>query len=225
MEKDLLNKLKPLFVYTKNIGECIIIAEMELRDVNHIDKTIKKVDGNGATISEMPMIGMFKTPITEILEMYGDEMIRHLDSENDDDYHSPIITIYPDQKKIVIRDFAYFVVEDEKKREFHNLNEQLLEDMREDEVRYFEFDYWGSWDDRELEFQYVRGDDNVVPGLIQPYYRFFVNMLNDYFTGWDSEEGSYGTIYVNDREITVVCNYRTKEWGWTGFEKTLNVNS
>jgi hypothetical protein len=224
MEKDLLNKLKPLFVYTKNIGECLVIAEMSSRDVTYISKTIKKVDGNGATISEMPMIGMFKTPITEILEMYDDEMIRHLDTEHEDDYHSPTITIYPDKKKLTIRDYAYFVVEDEKRREFNN-SERLLEDMIEDKVRYFEFDYWGAWDDRELEYQYVRGDSNVVPGLVQPYYRFFVDILDDYFTGWDVEEGSHGTIYVNDRKITIVCNYRTKEWGWTGFEKTLKMNS
>jgi hypothetical protein len=224
MEKDLLNKLKPLFVYTKNIGECIINAEMDLGNVTSISKYIYKIDDNDNTKRAMPMIGMFENTIEEMVESYADEMVRHLDSEHDDNtYHSSTITIYPNQKKLFIRDYAYFVVEEEKRLEFNN-SERLLEDMREDRVRYFEFDYWGSWDDRDLEFQYVRGDDNVVPGLVQPYYRFFVDILNDYFAGWDSEEGSHGTIYVNYDKITIICNYRTKEWGWTGFEKTLSVN-
>ena len=99
MEKDLLNKLKPLFVYTKNIGECIITAEMDLRNVSSIYKYISKTNDEGNNLPVMPMIAMFKNTVEEVLESYGDEMIRHLDNNSDDDHHSPTITIYPDEKK------------------------------------------------------------------------------------------------------------------------------
>jgi hypothetical protein len=223
MEKDLLNKLKPLFVYTKNIGECIITAEMDLRNVSSIYKYISKTNDEGNNVPVMPMISMFKNTVEEVLESYGDEMIRHLDSENDDEFHSPTITIYPDQKKINIRDYANYIVEEEKVKVFKN-SERLMEDMIEDEVKYFEFDFWGSWGDSEFDISYVRGDKNVVPGLVNPYYRFFKDLLDENFYSWDSDEGSYGTIYVKGDKITIICTFRNKEWGWTGFEKTLSVN-
>jgi len=222
MEKDLLNKLKPLFVYTKNIGECFITAEMELRDVNSVYKFISKTNDEGNNLPVMPMIAMFKNTIEEVLETYGDEMIRHLDSETDDDWHSPTITIYPNEKKIHIRDYANFIVEDEKVKVFNN-SERLMEDMIEDNVKYFEFDFWGSWGDSEFDFSYVKGD-NAVPGLVRPYYRFFKDLLDENFYSWDSDEGSYGTIYVRGDKLRITCNFRNKEWGWTGFEKTLSVN-
>lgn len=225
MEKDLLNKLKPLFVYTKNIGECAITAEMELGRVTNISKHISKIDKKGKTIPVIPMIGMFKGSIEQILEMYGQEMIRHLDDNNDEDeYHSPLITIYPDQKKINIRDFAYFISEEEYDGVFRN-SERLMEDMVEDNVKIFRFDYWGAWGDRELDIDYLRGDRNAVPGLVRPYYRFFTELLEENFIGWDTEEGSYGTIEVNGSRISISCYMRSKEWSWTGFEKTLSVNS
>ena len=87
MEKDLLNKLKPLFVYTKNIGKCFITAEMELRNVSSVYKYISKTNDEGNNLPVMPMIAMFKNTVEEVLESYGDEMIRHLDSENDDEFH------------------------------------------------------------------------------------------------------------------------------------------
>ena len=222
MEKDLLNKLKPLFVYTKNIGECIITAEMDLRNVSSIYKYISKTNDEGNNVPVMPMIGMFKNTVEEVLESYGDEMIRHLDSESDDEFHSPTITVYPDQKKITIRDYANYIVEDEKVKVFKN-SERLMEDMIEDKVKYFEFDFWGSWGDHEFDISYVRGD-NVVPGLVSPYYRFFKDLLDENFYSWDSDEGSYGTIYVRGDKVKIICNFRNKEWGWTGFEKTLSVN-
>ncbi len=221
MEKDLLNKLKPLFVYTKNIGECFITAEMELRDVTSISKYIYKLDDNNKTKKVIPIIGMFKNTLKEIFESYGDEMIRHLD-DNDDEYHSPTITIYPDQKKLVIRDYADFVVENETVKVFKN-SEELLEDMVEDGVKYLELEFWGGWGDSEFNFSYVKGD-NVKPGLVSPYYRFFKNLLDENFHSWDSDEGSYGTIYVRGKKVKIVCNLLNKEWGWTGFEKTLSVN-
>jgi hypothetical protein len=222
MEKDLLNKLKPLFVYTKNIGKCIITAEMDLRNVSSIYKYISKTNDEGNNVPVMPMISMFKNTVKEVLESYGDEMIRHLDSEYDDEFHSPTITIYPNEKKINIRDYANYIVEEEKVKVFKN-SERLMEDMIEDEVKYFEFDFWGSWGDSEFDISYVRGD-NVVPGLVNPYYRFFKDLLDENFYSWDSDEGSYGTIYVKGDKITIICNFRNKEWGWTGFEKTLSVN-
>jgi len=223
MEKDLLNKLKPLFVYTKNIGKCFITAEMELRNVSSVYKYISKTNDEGNNLPVMPMIAMFKNTVEEVLESYGDEMIRHLDSENDDEFHSPTITIYPDEKKINIRDYANFIVEEEKVKVFKN-SERLMEDMIEDKVKYFEFDFWGSWGDSEFDISYVRGD-NVVPGLVNPYYRFFKDLLDENFYSWDSDEGSYGTIYVRGDKVKIICNFRNKEWGWTGFEKTLSVNS
>jgi hypothetical protein len=223
MEKDLLNKLKPLFVYTKNIGECFITAEMELRDVNSVYKYISKTNDKGNNLPVMPMIAMFKNTVEEVLKTYSDEMIRHLDSEHDDHWHSPTITIYPDKKKINIRDYANFIVEEETVKVFKN-SERLMEDMIEDKVKYFEFDFWGSWGDSEFDISYVRGDKNVVPGLVNPYYRFFKDLLDINFYSWDSDEGSYGTIYVRDDKIKIICNFRNKEWGWTGFEKTLSVN-
>jgi hypothetical protein len=225
MEEKLLNDLKPLFIYTKKVGECAITAEMELNRVTNISKHISKIDKEGKTIPAIPMIGMFKGPIKKILEMYGEEMIRHLDDNNDeDDYHSPLVTIYPDQKKINIRDFAYFVIEEEYDGVFRN-SERLMEDMIEDNVKNFRFDFWGGWGDRELDIQALRGDRNAVPGLVRPYYRFFTDLLEEKFTGWDTEEGSYGTIEVNESRIIVSCYMRSKEWRWTGFEKTLSVNS
>ena len=65
MEKDLLNKLKPLFVYTKNIGKCIITAEMDLRNVSSIYKYISKTNDEGNNVPVMPMIGMFKNTVEE----------------------------------------------------------------------------------------------------------------------------------------------------------------
>jgi hypothetical protein len=223
MEKDLLNKLKPLFVYTKKIGECIITAEMDLRNVSSIYKYISKTNDEGNNVPVMPMIGMFKTTIKEILESYDEEMIRHLDNNIDDDYHSPTVTIYPDEKKINIRDYAYFIVEDEKEKVFKN-SERLMEDMIEDKVKYFEFDFWGSYGHHEFDFDYVRGDENIMPGLVRPYYQFFNDLLDENFYSWDSDEGSNGTIYVRGDKIKIICNFRNKEWGWTGFEKTLSVN-
>jgi hypothetical protein len=222
MEKDLLNKLKPLFIYTKNIGECIITAEMELRDVSSVYKYISKVNDKGNNLPVMPMIDMFKNTIEEVLETYGDEMIRHLDSESDDDWHSPTITIYPDEKKINIRDYANFIVDEETVKVFKN-SERLMEDMIEDNVKYFELDFWGSWGDSEFDFSYVKGD-NAVPGLVSPYYRFFKDLLDENFYSWESDEGSYGTIYVRGDKLRISCTFRNKEWGWTGFEKTLSVN-
>lgn len=222
MEKDLLNKLKPLFVYTKNIGECIITAEMELRNVSSIYKYISKTNNEGNNVPVMPMIGMFKNTVEEVLESYGDEMIRHLDSESDDEFHSPTITIYPDEKKINIRDYANYIVEEETVKVFKN-SERLMEDMIEDNVKYFELEFWGSWGDSEFDFSYVKGD-NVVPGLVSPYYRFFKDLLDENFYSWESDEGSYGTIYVRGGKVKIICNFRNKEWGWTGFEKTLSVN-
>jgi len=224
MEKALLNKLKPLFVYTKNIGECIITAEMDLRNVVSVNKYIGKVNQDETKTQVMPMIGMFKTTIKEILETYGDEMVRHLSDDEEDEYHAPTVTIYPDQKKINIRDYANYIVEDEKEKVFKN-SEQLMEDMIEDNVKYFEFDFWGSWGDSEFDISYVRGDKNVVPGLVNPYYRFFKDLLDENFYSWDSDAGSYGTIYVRGSNVKIICTYKTKEWGWTGFEKTLSVNS
>ena len=78
MEKDLLNKLKPLFVYTKNIGKCIITADMELRNVSSIYKYISKTNDEGNNVPVMPMIGMFKNTVEEVLESYGDEMISQI---------------------------------------------------------------------------------------------------------------------------------------------------
>lgn len=222
MKKDLLNKLKPLFVYTKNIGECIITAEMELRNVSSIYKYISKTNDEGNNVPVMPMIAMFKNTVEEVLESYGDEMIRHLDSESDDEFHSPTITIYPDEKKINIRDYANYIVEEETVKVFKN-SERLMEDMIEDNVKYFELEFWGSWGDSEFDFSYVKGD-NVVPGLVSPYYRFFKDLLDENFYSWESDEGSYGTIYVRGGKVKIICNFRNKEWGWTGFEKTLSVN-
>jgi hypothetical protein len=165
---------------------------------------------------------MFKNTIEEVLETYGDEMIRHLDSESDDDWHSPTITIYPDEKKINIRDYANFIVDEETVKVFKN-SERLMEDMIEDNVKYFELDFWGSWGDSEFDFSYVKGD-NAVPGLVSPYYRFFKDLLDENFYSWESDEGSYGTIYVRGDKLRISCTFRNKEWGWTGFEKTLSVN-
>jgi hypothetical protein len=218
------NNLNALFIYTKRIGKCIITAEMDLRDVSSVYKYISKTNDEGNNLPVMPMIAMFKNTVEEVLETYSEEMIRHLDSESDDDWHSPTITIYPNEKKINIRDYANFIVEEETVKVFKN-SERLLEDMIEDKVKYFEFDFWGSWGDSEFDISYVRGDKNVVPGLVNPYSRFFKDLLNENFYSWDSDEGSYGTIYVKGREITISCIFRNKEWGWTGFEKTLSLNS
>ena len=224
MEKTLLNKLKPLFVYTKNVGKCVISSEMDLRNVLSVNKYIGKVNHDGTKTQVMPMIGMLKTTIKKILETYGDEMVRHLDLDSDDEYHSPTITIYPDEKKINIRDYAYFISEEELEKVFKN-DERLMDDMIEDGAKYFEFEFWGSGGDSEFDISYVKGDNNVVPGLVNPYYRFFKDLLDENFYSWDSDSGSYGTIYVRGGKVKIICNFRNKEWAWTGFEKTLNMNS
>ncbi len=92
------NNLNALFIYTKRIGKCIITAEMDLRDVSSVYKYISKTNDEGNNLPVMPMIAMFKNTVEEVLETYSEEMIRHLDSESDDDWHSPTITIYPNEK-------------------------------------------------------------------------------------------------------------------------------
>jgi hypothetical protein len=42
--------------------------------------------------------------------------------------------------------------------------------------------------------------------------------------GWDSEEGSSGTILVNKKQIKISCTFKESKMGKTGFKKTLTLN-
>jgi|688.fasta_scaffold96909_4 hypothetical protein len=217
--------LKLLFLYTKSLGKCQFEVMMFDDKIGYIDDTIKTFDDNGNFTGRYPMREMFFNLIRNIVNFYLYDIGKKLDESKVEDKseHNLVFEINPTEKKITIVGYGNIPTEEYIDYMFKP-NEKLVIDLIENNINQFEMDFWGGWGSREIEFNSITGDDNAYPGLIRGHSRYFYDLMDENVFGWDSEEGSSGTILVNKKQIKISCTFKESKMGKTGFKKTLTLN-
>ena len=218
-----INKIaQAIFLYLEDIGPCEVSVHCYGEEIENVGSFQPTVLFDGQTHNsnkKVPMIGTFRNFFMEYTKDHM-HLITNLVDFDLNDYHELVFRIYPEEKKINIKSYCYFMEytphEYQEKTPAH-----IVEMMDDDGVSWFSVDFWAGHDD--YGFNYLRADGDADPGFIMQFENFFVKFLNSNKNGWNRETGSEGEFHVDRNTVDLKLNIRDEEFKSSGFHKEIKL--
>lgn len=211
-----------IFIYLEDIGPCEVSVHCYDEEIETVGSFQPTVLFDGQTHNrdkKVPMVGTFRDFFIQYTKDNMRELTNRLDYDIND-YHELVFRIYPEEKKIDIKSYCYFM-------EYtpHDYRVEtpahIVEMMNDDGVSWFSVDFWAGHDD--YGFNYLRADGDADPGFIMQFEDYFTKFLDSNKNGWSGEAGSEGNFNVNRNKIDLELNLRDEEFGYSGFHKEIKL--
>jgi hypothetical protein len=219
-----INKIaQAIFIYLEEIGPCEVSVHCYGEDIEQVGSFQPTVWFDGQTHKrndkKVPMVGTFRNFFMEYTEDHMGELISRVDLDIND-YHELVFRIYPEEKKIDIKSYCYFIEYSPYEYE-DETPEHIAEMMDEDNVSWFKVEFWGGNDDYSFRYNEMEGDAD--PGFVRQFEDYFVKFLDIKNEGWFKETGSEGEFHVNRNTIDLELNLKDEEFRSSGFNKEIKL--
>lgn len=170
--------------------------------------TIDNTDTEGYTIPSN-FLGFLESIIYDNIEKIRDESYSEVS-----DYYYVYLNIETTNKRLVLTSESYEMSEDPSEYSAP-LSETEMEIVRNSGVNQLATDYSGYGDSGSIESSYVdeNGDYLDIPTQIED---ILYRVLEDAYGGWEINDGSYGTINIEDGEVSI-----THVWKEEVLQETL----
>jgi hypothetical protein len=156
----------------------------------------------------------------EYTEDHMGDLVSRVDLDIND-YHELVFRIYPEEKKIDIKSYCYFIEYSPFEYKYEETPEHIAEMMDEDNVSWFKVEFWGGHDDYSFDYSNMEGDAD--PGFVRQFEDYFVKYLNIKNEGWFQDTGSEGEFHVNRSTIDLELNLKDEEFRSSGFHKEIKL--
>ena len=167
------------------------------------------------------MVGTFRNFFMEYTEDHMGELTNRLDYDVND-YHELVFRIYPEEKKIDIKSYCYFIEYSPFEYKYEETPEHIVEMMDEDNVSWFKVEFWGGNDDYSFRYDEMEGDAD--PGFVRQFEDYFVKYLDKKISkSWSQDQGSEGEFHVNRNTIDLELNLKDEEFRSSGFHKEIKL--
>ena len=218
-----INKIaQAIFIYLEDIGPCEVSVHCYDEEIEQVGSFQPTVLFDGQTHNrdkKVPMIGTFRNFFMEYTEDHMGDLISRVDFDIND-YHELVFRIYPEEKKIDIKSYCYFIEYTPYEYE-DKTPEHIVEMMDEDNVSWFKVKFWGGVDDYSFYYNDMEGDAD--PGFVRQFEDYFVKFLDIKNEGWFKETGSEGEFHVNRNTIDLELNLKDEEFRSSGFHKEIKL--
>jgi hypothetical protein len=169
---------------------------------------------------KVPMVGTFRNFFKEYTEDHMNDLISRVNIDLND-YHELVFRINPEEKKIDIKSYCYFLEYTPHEYE-DETPEHIVEMMDEDSVSWFSVSFWGGYDDYGFNYSNMEGDAD--PGFVRQFEDYFVKYLDKKSSKyWYKDQGSEGDINVNRNTIGLDISLRDEEFRSSGFNKEIKL--
>ena len=219
-----INKIaQAIFIYLEDIGPCEVSVHCYDEEIEQVGSFQPTVWFDGQTHNrndkKVPMVGTFRNFFMEYTEDHMRELTNRLDYDVND-YHELVFRIYPEEKKIEIKSYCYFIEYTPYEYEGET-PEHIVEMMDEDNVSWFKVKFWSGNDDYSFHYNEMEGDAD--PGFVRQFEDYFVKFLDIKNEGWFKETGSEGEFHVNRDTIDLELNLKDEEFRFSGFYKEIKL--
>lgn len=173
-----------------------------------VGRQIDNTDTEGYTIPSN-LLGFLEGIIYDNIEKISDESYSEVS-----DYYYVYLNIETTNKRLVLTSESYEMSEDPSEYSAP-LSETEIEIVRNSGVNQLAIDYSGYGDSGSIESSYVdeNGDYLDIPTQIED---ILYRVLEDAYGGWEINDGSYGTINIEDGEVSI-----THVWKEEVLQETL----
>jgi len=177
-------------------------SEIQIR-YNMIGGTIDDTDTEGYTIPSN-FLGFLESIIYDNIEKIRDESYSEVS-----DYYSLYLTIDITNKRFVFTSDCYEVVENPSEYNVP-LSPTEMEIVVNSGINQLAVDYSGYGDSGEIESTYIdeTGDYKDIPTRVED---ILYRVLEDAYGGWEINDGSYGTINIEDGEVFIEHVWKEEE--------------
>lgn len=162
---------------------------------NMVGGTIDDTDTEGYTIPTN-FLGFLESIIYDNIEEIRDESYSEAS-----DYYTLYLQIDPINERLRFTSESYDIVETPSEYEV-SLSPSEIEILANSGINQLSVDYSGYGDSGDIESGYIdeNGDHQEIPSAVEDVlYR----VLDDAYGGWEINEGSYGTISVEDGQVII----------------------
>jgi hypothetical protein len=215
--------IKAIFIYLEDIGPCEVSVHCYDENIENVGSFQPTVLFDGQTHNrdkKVPMIGTFRNFFIEYTKDHMKEITNRLDYDIND-YHELVFKIYPEEKKIDIKSYCYFIeyTPYEYKEE---TPKHMVEMIDDDNVIWFRLEFYGGFDDYTFYFDDVHGDAD--PGFVKQFEDYFVKYLDKKTSKyWNMDQGSEGEFHVNRNTIDLELKLKDEVFRYSGFHKEIKL--
>ena len=219
-----INKIaQAIFIYLEDIGPCEVSVHCYEENIENVSSFQPTVLFDGQTHNrdkKVPMIGTFRNFFMEYTEDHMGELISRLNYDIND-YHELVFRIYPEEKKIDIKSYCYFLEYIPREYE-EETPEHIVEMMNDDDVTWFRVSFWGGHGDYSFNYNNMEGDAD--PGFVRQFEDYFVKYLDKKTSkSWWQDQGSEGEFHVNRNTIDLELKLKDEEFRFSGFNKEIKL--
>jgi hypothetical protein len=221
-----INKIaQAIFIYLEDIGPCEVSVHCYDEEIEQVGSFQPTVWFDGQTHNrndkKVPMVGTFRNFFMEYTEDHMGELTNRLDYDVND-YHELVFRIYPEEKKIDIKSYCYFIEYSPFEYKYEETPEHIVEMMDEDNVSWFKVEFWGGHDDYSFDYSNMEGDAD--PGFVRQFEDYFVKYLDKKISkSWSQDQGSEGEFHVNRNTIDLELKLKDEEFRSSGFHKEIKL--
>lgn len=221
-----INKIaQAIFIYLEDIGPCEVSVHCYDEEIEQVGSFQPTVWFDGQTHNrndkKVPMVGTFRNFFMEYTEDHMGELTSRVDLDIND-YHELVFRIYPEEKKIDIKSYCYFIEYSPFEYKYEETPEHIVEMMDEDNVSWFKVEFWGGHDDYSFDYSNMEGDAD--PGFVRQFEDYFVKYLDKKISkSWSQDQGSEGEFHVNRNTIDLELKLKDEEFRSSGFHKEIKL--
>ena len=219
-----INKIaQAIFIYLEDIGPCEVSVHCYDEEIETVGSFQPTVLFDGQTHNrdkKVPMVGTFRNFFIQYTKDHMRELTNRLDYDIND-YHELVFRINPEEKKIDIKSYCYFIEYTPYEYE-GKTPEHIVEMMDEDNVSWFSVEFWGGHDDYSFDYSNMEGDAD--PGFVRQFEDYFVKYLDKKTSKfWHKDQGSEGVFDIRGDEMNVNINLKDEEFRSSGFNKEIKL--
>jgi hypothetical protein len=219
-----INKIaQAIFIYLEDIGPCEVSVHCYDEEIETVGSFQPTVLFDGQTHNrdkKVPMVGTFRDFFIQYTKDNMRELTNRLDYDIND-YHELVFRINPEEKKIDIKSYCYFIEYTPHEYE-DETPEHIAEMMDEDSVSWFKVKFWGGYDDYSFYYNDMEGDAD--PGFVRQFEDYFFKYLDKKSSKlWIQDRGSEGEFHVNRNTIDLELNLKDEEFRSSGFHKEIKL--
>ena len=218
-----INKIvQAIFIYLEDIGPCEVSVHCSGTQIENVGDILSIVSFDGQTHTrnkKVPMISTFRNFFTQYTEDHMHLLVDLVEFDIND-YHELVFRIYPEEKKIDIKSYCYFMEYTPHEYQVET-PAHIVEMMDDDGVSWFSVDFWAGHGD--YGFNYLRADGDADPGFIMQFEDYFTKFLDSNKNGWSRGTGSEGNFNVDRNKIDLELNLRDEEFKYSGFHKEIKL--
>jgi hypothetical protein len=220
-----INKIaQAIFIYLEDIGPCEVSVHCYDEEIEQVGSFQPTVWFDGQTHNrndkKVPMVGTFRNFFMEYTEDHMGELTSRVDLDIND-YHELVFRIYPEEKKIDIKSYCYFLEYTPREYE-EETPEHIVEMMNDDNVSWFSVSFWGGHGDYSFNYNNMEGDAD--PGFVRQLQDFFEGYLDKKAPNlWSTDTGSEGVFDIRGDEMNLELNLKDEEFRFSGFNKEIKL--